>query len=188
MCNFKTFRWSTFSRSNGSFFLTRYIIGRLNFFQSSMLVFFNIVDKYLMAVWISGLSILVINRSLGAVVLKYCLCFSCRFSSLLLVLNKTFWCRFGCTSWQVLWILFHHTFCLVVHINFNLSWSYLVQGHTQIIMDFSSGDFHFPNLVLVLLLEVLYHHRHFLWYFLVYLNVFHIPNYIHLMPIDYFIG
>ena len=79
-------------------------------------------------------------------------------------------------------------FYIVGHVNLDLSYCYIVQGHTQIIMDFSSGDFHFPHIILVLCLEVLYKRISVLWNFVGYLHGIHIPNYIHLMTVDYFIG
>ena len=51
---------------------------------------------------------------------------------------------------------------VVGRVNLELSWISGVQFHTQIIMNFYSGDFNFPNLILVLCFEFLYSHRNFL--------------------------
>ena len=68
------------------------------------------------------------------------------------------------------------SFYVVCHVNLDHYWCSLVQGHTQITMYFSSGDFHFTNIILVLCLYVIYHHRYSLWNFVLYLHVYHIDE------------
>ena len=64
------------------------LIMHINFFQSLMLVYFTLVDKYAMTVWMSGLVFLVRNSPLTSVAWKYFLCWSFRFSAFFLVLNR----------------------------------------------------------------------------------------------------
>ena len=102
---------------------------------------------------------------LDTVVWKYFIC--CYFSSseLLLVLSRNYDAGVAALVEKSYGYYFIILFYIVGNVNIDLSWSSVVQVHTQIIMDFSSGDFHFLNLVLLLFLEVLYQHKNFLWKF-----------------------
>ena len=148
-----------------------------------MLGSLTLVDKYVMDVWISGLDLLVRNRPVSTVVRKSCIFCSFRFCSLLLVLNRKSYAGLAALDDKSSGY-FYHLFYAVIHVNINFCWSSIVQGHQKIFMDFSSGDFHFPNLTLVICLEVLYHHINFLYNFVGYLHLIYMPNYSHRMPVD----
>ena len=105
------------------------------------------------------------------------------------IFEQKVWCRCGCTGWKISWILFYNIFTLCfIYKYWTLPAFFSPSSYTNIITYFSSGEFHSPDLILLLWLEVLYHYIKFLCTFVGYIHVSHIPNYIYLMPVNCVIG
>ena len=138
-----------------------------------------------MAMWMFGLDFLFRNMPHTPVVWKYCFFWSFRFSALFFIFNRNYHVGAVALVTNLLDILLSY-FYLFSYVNVELSWRSIFQGHNQVIMDFYSWDFHLPNLILVIFVKFLYHHRKCLWNFVGYLHAVHLPNYSHLMPVDYF--
>ena len=139
-----------FSHKPFPFVNTRYIITRLKLFQSLVLGYFTLVDKYDMDMWMYGVDLLVRNSPLDTVAQKYHLCWSFSLSTLLLVFNRYYDVGVAALVDNPYVYSFITFFYIVLNVNLYLSWNSLVQGHIQIIMDFSSGEFYFTNIILVL--------------------------------------